>query len=300
MFRPLVSLIPNAEDLLALDLAELAGILLVHLKSFEGVHGNTIFQNGLISQNNFFDSLERRNPGEHSDYGNKQAEVKNALLEAWKWLESNCLLIRDPGQPLPWFTISRVGQQVLTQSARIERFEQLGLARVKADLQSGGFREVGATPEILDLAWKWVAAKEKQSQAVAPRLTFVAESRLDEIRQISSTKFDFKKLIRICEELNIVHAEKCYLATAMLIRALLDHVPPLFSKGDFTQVANNYGGGGKSFKDTMQRLDAAARKIADTHLHSQIRRGESLPTLQQVNFVAEMDVLLAEIVRIAA
>jgi hypothetical protein len=86
----------------------------------------------------------------------------------------------------------------------------------------------------------------------------------------------------------------------MLTRGLLDHVPPLFEKSTFTEVANSYGGGGRSFKETMQRLDTAARTIADAHLHVKIRGSESLPSPQQVNFAAEIDVLLGEIVRIAS
>ena len=91
---------------------------------------------------------------------------------------------------------------------------------------------------------------------------------------------------------------KTYFATAMLTRGLLDHVPPLFGTNTFSQVANNYGGGGRSFKDTMHHLENAARKVADAHLHMPIRRSETLPTAQQVHFASQLDVLLAEIVRI--
>jgi hypothetical protein len=83
----------------------------------------------------------------------------------------------------------------------------------------------------------------------------------------------------------------------MLTRAVLDHVPPLFGMATFTEVVNNYSGA-HSFKETMKRLEGAARKIADGLLHGQIRRKEILPEPQQVNFAAEVDVLLAEIVRI--
>jgi hypothetical protein len=84
----------------------------------------------------------------------------------------------------------------------------------------------------------------------------------------------------------------------VLTRALLDHVPPVFGVKSFSEVANNYIGGSKSFKDTMLHLDTAAKKIADGFLHTQIRRSETLPTAQQVNFGAPLDLLLAEIVRI--
>lgn len=130
-------------------------------------------------------------------------------------------------------------------------------------------------------------------------LTFIADSRLDELRKLFSDCFDLKKLIRICEEINTAYREKCYFATAMLTRGLLNHVPPLFGKNTFSEVANNYSGGGKSFKDAMLHLEGAARKVADAHLHLPIRKSETLLTQQQVNFSSQLDVLLSEIVRIA-
>ena len=49
--------------------------------------------------------------------------------------------------------------------------------------------------------------------------------RLGGRQMLSSPDFDFRKLIRLSEEMNIAFQEECYFATAMLIRALLDHVP---------------------------------------------------------------------------
>jgi hypothetical protein len=126
---------------------------------------------------------------------------------------------------------------------------------------------------------------------------FVSEKRIDQLRALSPTTFDLCKLIRLCEEINVAYTGGALLATAMLTRAILDHVPPIFQMPTFSQVANNYEGA-RSFKETMDRLDKAARKIADGYLHGQIRAKETLPEPQQVNFAAEIDLLLAEIVRI--
>jgi hypothetical protein len=128
-------------------------------------------------------------------------------------------------------------------------------------------------------------------------LTLVANSRLDELRACTPIKLDFKKLIRLCEELNTAYSQGCYLAVIMLTRSLLDHVPPVFGKTTFAEVVNNYSGG-KSFTESMQFLQGAARKIADAHLHRPMRAAETLPTPQQVNFASHLDVLLEEIVRI--
>ncbi len=115
------------------------------------------------------------------------------------------------------------------------------------------------------------------------KTTVIADSRLVELRSLTSSDFDFRKLVRMCEEINSVYALGCYYATAMLIRGLLDHVPPIFGLGTFREVSNNYAGGGKSFKESMQHLENISRKVADGHLHMPIRKSESLPTSHQVD-----------------
>ena len=126
---------------------------------------------------------------------------------------------------------------------------------------------------------------------------FVDASRLEELRSIKSRQFDLARLIRLCEELNVCYSNGCYMATAMLTRAILDHVPPVFDLNRFSEIASNYKGS-KSFKESMQHLQESLRNIADQHLHTQIRNSENLPTKVQVNFSASVDVLLSEIVRL--
>ncbi len=124
---------------------------------------------------------------------------------------------------------------------------------------------------------------------------FVNTERIEELRQLNSTKFDLKKLIRCCEEINICYENEAYLAVVMLTRALIDHIPPIFNAENFQ---NSYGQNGtKSFKEHMTHLDKSLRKIADSYLHSPIRKKESLPNKTQVNFSQDIDVLLAEICR---
>ena len=125
---------------------------------------------------------------------------------------------------------------------------------------------------------------------------YVSAIRIQELEGIESKRVDLTKLIRLCEELNIAQANGLNLAIAMLLRAILDHVPPIFHKASFKEVASGYGG--KSFKDTMNHLQNGARKIADSHLHVQVRKKEILPTYFQVNFSQYLDALLAEVIAI--
>jgi hypothetical protein len=144
-----------------------------------------------------------------------------------------------------------------------------------------------------------IAEARKASAERHAVASVIAESRLAELRGLTPTQFDFRKLIRLCEELNTAYAGRCYFATAMLVRGILDHVPPIFRQRSFKEVANNYGGGGTSFKESMLHLQNAARNIADAHLHMPIRKSETLPAMQQVNFGSQLDVLLSEIIRIS-
>lgn len=301
--RPLKSFFPIADDLLQQDLPTLGRILLAHLKSYHGL--NTVYQHAGLNRGYFRAMLENRNVGlgplpAGTEYGDRQPEVTERMMEAWNWLERQGFLIRNDQQVADWFYISSEGEKLLVQNARYEKWEKLGADQVKADLTAtGGIRVVGGGPGVADMAWEWVRMKENKpplKPAAAGGWTLIADSRLNELRALVSAVFDFRKLVRICEELNIAFREDCYFATAMLTRALLDHVPPLFGKKTFDEVASNHGG--RSFKGTMQHLQNASRNVADGHLHQQIRKSEALPTAQQVNCGQQLDALLEEIVRI--
>ncbi len=303
--RTLKSFFPTADELLQEDLPTLGGILLTHLKSYEGL--NTVYQHAGLCRKYFLGMLENQNQGlgplpKEPEYGARQPEVTQAMMEAWNWLEREGMLIRNPQQPTgEWFTISRSGEKLLQQCAREEQWEKLGVDMVKNDLMNGGIRFVGGPPENREAALTWVRRKENKPPKTPAKpgyMTLISESRLTELRALTSPDFDFRKLIRLCEELNTAFQEECYFATAMLTRGLLDHVPPVFGFKTFGEVANNYADGGKSFKEAMQHLESASRKVADAHLHMPIRKSETLPTAQQVNCGQQLDVLLSEIVRI--
>jgi hypothetical protein len=303
--RPLKSFFPTADELLQQDLPTLGGILLTHLKSYEGL--NTVYQHAGLCRKYFLAMLENQNVGlgplpKEPEYGARQPEVTQAMMEAWNWLEREGMLIRNPQQPSgEWFTISRSGEKLLQQSAREQQWEKLGVDVVKHDLMNGGLRFVGGPPENREAALAWVRGQENKppnTPAKPGYMTLISESRLAELRALKSPEFDFRKLIRLCEELNTSFQDECYFSTAMVTRGLLDHVPPVFGFKTFGEVANNYAGAGKSFKEAMQHLESAARKVADAHLHMLIRKSETLPTAQQVNCGQQLDMLLSEIVRI--
>lgn len=126
-------------------------------------------------------------------------------------------------------------------------------------------------------------------------VTYVDKSTIARLRQVRSPNFDLQRLIRLCEELNKCSGAAAFCATAALVRAVIDHVPPIFGARTFAEVANNVGG--KSIKASLQRLENSSRDIADSVLHQQIRKREVVPNRTQVNFSNDLDVLLAEIIR---
>jgi hypothetical protein len=138
---------------------------------------------------------------------------------------------------------------------------------------------------------------EEVAKAGNPGGAYVHPNRLKQLHAISHNNFDLTKLLQLLDEVDLSFRNGCYLATAMLVRAILDHVPPIFGVKTFSEVANNYLGS-KSFRESMLNLENSSRRIADQHLHGQIRRSETLPTARQVDFSPDIDVLLAEIVRI--
>lgn len=135
------------------------------------------------------------------------------------------------------------------------------------------------------------------SESSFPVPNLVDADRLEALRQLRPKAYDLARLVRLCEELNICYGAGAYHGAILITRALLDHVPPLFNVRTFGDIANNYRGG-RSFREAMVHLQNGARKIADLHLHTQVRSSEALPNQTQVNFSPYLDVLLAEIIRI--
>ena len=125
---------------------------------------------------------------------------------------------------------------------------------------------------------------------------FINPKRIEELKQLSNEKFDFKRLIQLCIEINDNYSRNNYLSVAMLGRSIINHIPPLFGFETFNEVANNYGS--KSFKGIMNHLNITMRGMADSFLHDTIRKKENIPNETQVNFSQDIDVLLSEIIRI--
>ena len=144
--------------------------------------------------------------------------------------------------------------------------------------------------------YKNISERKEEVRLKTQSHIYVNKNRIVELKSIGKNQFDLSKLVKYCEELNVVFGSGSYLSTTMLIRAIIDHVPPIFAAQSFSDVSKKYGS--RSFRESMNNLNNSSRKISDSFLHTQIRKSEVLPNSTQVDFSNDLDVLLAEIFRI--
>ena len=138
------------------------------------------------------------------------------------------------------------------------------------------------------------AADERYAGSVRTNSLFLDASTLQELRAANSAAYDLRKLVRFCEELNDAYARGNYLSTALLIRAVMNHVPPVFGCRTFGELTAQAG---KSLKAVLERLEDSARPIADLHTHSLIRGKEMLPTKHQVEpYKPAFELLIQEVI----
>ena len=124
---------------------------------------------------------------------------------------------------------------------------------------------------------------------------YINQHRINQLTALKCDSYDLSRLIQICNEINSSRINENYIALGSLVRVLLDHIPPLLGYDTFKEVASNYPG--RSIKETFQHLENGCRKISDGLIHQKIRKKESLPTFTQVNYSADIDALIGEIIR---
>ena len=105
MVQTLLTLFPAPTDILALEPEDLAGVLLEIAP--------TVTQNNLFSVHAFSSQLYM---GAWPSYPQgSQRPVELAIAEAISWLETQGLIINDPGQSASWYTLTRRGKNVRTR-----------------------------------------------------------------------------------------------------------------------------------------------------------------------------------------
>jgi hypothetical protein len=143
------------------------------------------------------------------------------------------------------------------------------------------FRDVETVEDCLKAREDWLAERPSSSWAhVDPTLwqggqtapapsPYVNAQVVDAIRaKQGHGTFEVTKLLGLIDELNDNYAQQNTYSAHALLRAILDHIPPILGCADFAAVANNYSWG-KTDKRYIKRL-ADFRDQADDALHRQI------------------------------
>lgn len=128
---------------------------------------------------------------------------------------------------------------------------------------------------------------------VASNAAFLNTDVLIKLKAIQGARLDLTKLAKMCEELNDAYARGNYISSALLLRAIINHVPPVFGFTTFSEVVAHAG---RSTKAILTRMNEEARPIADLHTHFLMRPKEHLPTKNQIEpYKAAFEVLIQEV-----
>lgn len=183
-----------------------------------------------------------------------------------------------------------------TSSSKIEAYLQREYGQDFGDitLDAIGLVDFGKDVTLHFLADEAYGYEKKLEPSAHLLTEYIHTSRINELKSIKNLNYDITKLVRICEELNNNYRMGNFISIILLSRAIINHVPPLFGNfATFDQVIGQYGN--KSFKNNMKALNESLRSTADNYNHQLIRHKEPLPTLQQVDYRANLDTLLSEI-----
>jgi hypothetical protein len=142
-------------------------------------------------------------------------------------------------------------------------------------------------------------ARRSRRAARGQRANYIDEQVIASFEESAKAHhFDHTKLLRLIGELNDNYGRGNAYAAHALLRAILDHIPPMLGCASFTAVASNYRWS-RTDKAYMRRL-IDFRVQADDVLHRQISRKPDLLGLDDMPARACVNRLLQECARPAA
>ncbi|WP_038842532.1 hypothetical protein [Salinispora arenicola] len=164
------------------------------------------------------------------------------------------------------------------------------------------FKNVRSAEEFIDARVGWCEEEERRLQThpaagveqriddvPGPRV-YVSPHVVDQLRTAPKGRWDTTKLIALAKELDAcVQAGHVYASHAVL-RALLDHVPPLFGQKTFSAVASSHSWG-RTDSRYVGRL-STFRDQGDDALHRQISKSPDLLILDDLPQAVAVNSLL--------
>ena len=108
-------------------------------------------------------------------------------------------------------------------------------------------------------------------------------------------QYDLILLSKLCRETNASYSQGNFIATILLMRAVLNYLPPIFGQETFAQVVASVG---RSLKAVFATLEDGLRKIADYHTHRRIDNANMYPSNAQIEpFRPQFELLLQEVLQ---
>ena len=149
---------------------------------------------------------------------------------------------------------------------------------------------------IGDFAYGSSPKIEQAAEMVVNHL-YINPKRIEEFNSLNGKiSYDLSKLIKLCKEINDNYEKENYYSVALLLRTVLNHIPPAFNgKDSFEQVlAELNGKKHQTKKEVFLRLQELQRRLADLVAHEKLRSTEPIIVAQNVQFIPEIDFLLSE------
>jgi hypothetical protein len=113
--------------------------------------------------------------------------------------------------------------------------------------------------------------------------------------QSKTGHFNYQRLITLIEELNFNYSNKKVYSSCMVLRAILDHIPPLLGKDDFDDVVNHYNWGSeKSSRRKAIKELLIFRNIPDDVLHGRISSKSDVIDMSYLPNKFSINILLKE------
>jgi hypothetical protein len=160
----------------------------------------------------------------------------------------------------------------------------------------GSVYDVYTSKAYLDaIAYEVAFDLENISDAPEPSAThhLISPQLIKALKESKPNAFDASRLAEYCREINSGFAHGNLISCLLLMRAVLNHVPPVFGQTDFSQVVAHAS---RSLKENFEHLDDSLRKIGDLYTHQHMRPKDHLPTPGQVrNFGPQFELLLQEV-----
>jgi hypothetical protein len=132
---------------------------------------------------------------------------------------------------------------------------------------------------------------------IVPRPSYIEQALIENLEAAqAATKWNLKKLLQLVRELNENYVSENVYACHALLRAILDHVPPIFGQKTFGSVIDQHGWG-RTDKNYMKRL-GEFRAQGDDTMHRPVDRREDILSFHDLPARAAVNRLVSELVAI--